>query len=79
VVGWDSASRTVTIMRGEDLVLFRINSSLAVVNSEEKVMDTVPVIKNNRTMVPARYISEYFGALVDWNPITRIVSITTAH
>lgn len=78
-VGWDSASRTVTIMREEDLVLFRINSSLAVVNGEEKVMDTVPVLKNNRTMVPARYISEYFGALVDWNPTTRIVSITTAH
>jgi uncharacterized protein YbbC (DUF1343 family) len=78
-VGWDSASRTVTIMREGDTVLFRIDSSSAVVNGEVKVMDTVPVLKNNRTMVPVRYISEYFGALVDWNPTTRTVSITTRH
>ena len=39
-------------------------------------MDTVPVLKNNRTMIPVRYISEYFGAQVEWNAITRTVSIT---
>ena len=76
MVGWEPASRTVTILRENDTVLFRINSPSAVVNGEVKAMDTVPVLKNNRTMVPVRYISEYFGAQVEWNAITRTVSIT---
>lgn len=40
-------------------------------------MDTCPVIKDNRTFVPLRFISEGLGAEVKWEANTRTVVITT--
>ena len=36
-------------------------------DGQEFVMDTVPVLVNGRTMVPARYVSELLGAVVDFD------------
>ncbi|MHB1394825.1 MAG: copper amine oxidase N-terminal domain-containing protein [Clostridia bacterium] len=38
--------------------------------------DTPPVIKNDRTLIPVRALSEGFGATVDWNPEEQKVTIT---
>lgn len=38
--------------------------------------DVQPVIQNERTMVPIRFISETLGYKVDWNNEERLVSIT---
>ncbi|MDH7479698.1 MAG: N-acetylmuramoyl-L-alanine amidase, partial [Syntrophomonadaceae bacterium] len=38
-------------------------------------MDTVPVLKNDRTMVPLRFIGEALGISVGWRPETRTVDI----
>jgi hypothetical protein len=35
-----------------------------------------PVIINQRTMIPLRYVSESLGAEVDWNPDTRTIDIS---
>jgi exopolysaccharide biosynthesis protein len=37
-----------------------------------------PIIKNNRTLVPIRFISEAFGAQVDWNQASKTAYITLA-
>ncbi|WP_102346015.1 stalk domain-containing protein [Bacillus sp. Marseille-P3661] len=38
-----------------------------------------PIIKNNRTLIPIRFVSERFGASVDWDNETRIISIQVDH
>ena len=38
-------------------------------------MDTVPLLNNNRTFIPARYIGEYLGATVTWHEETKTVDI----
>lgn len=38
-------------------------------------LDVTPLISNNRTLVPARFISENFEAKVDWNQATQTVTI----
>jgi hypothetical protein len=38
-------------------------------------MDVPAVISNGRTMVPLRFISEFFGALVSWDSPTRSIEI----
>lgn len=48
----------------------------AKVNEYVKILDYPPFIFNNRTMVPLRFISESIGALVDWDPVVRIITIT---
>lgn len=40
-----------------------------------KTMDTAPVIVNDRTYLPARYIAEYFGYSVEWDDSNNTVII----
>lgn len=37
--------------------------------------DTPPVIKDGRTLIPVRAVSEAFGAQVSWDPLTRMITI----
>lgn len=78
-VDWNPELRMINItgkMMGEgQKVVFIIGHQNAVVNGLNKLMDTCPVIKNSRTMVPARYIGEYLGAKVDWKAETRTVTV----
>jgi hypothetical protein len=48
----------------------------AKVNDYIKILDYPPFIYNNRTMVPLRFISESIGAIVEWDSVVRIVTIT---
>ena len=75
IVSWDPRAQTVTIARPENKIILTINSSSALVDGETRVMDTTPVIKNNRTMVPVRYVGEYLMARVHWNAILQKVTI----
>jgi len=35
-----------------------------------------PYISNSRTLVPLRFVAESLGADVDWNPNTKVVTVT---
>ncbi|CAH1226874.1 hypothetical protein PAECIP111893_05353 [Paenibacillus plantiphilus] len=46
--------------------------------SDKKLnMDTVALLKDGRTYVPARYVAEAFGAAVKWEQVIRTVYVTT--
>lgn len=74
-VQWEANGRTVTLRKDGTSVVLTIGSQRVLVNGQEQLMDTVPVIKSNRTMVPLRFISEYLGAQVHWDSQTRTVSV----
>jgi len=57
-------------------IILQIGNIYATVNDKTVKLDAAPYIKNGRTMVPLRFISEAFGATTDWNPTTRTVLIT---
>jgi hypothetical protein len=40
-------------------------------------LDAPAELKDERTMVPLRFISEAFGANVDWNDKEKVVTIET--
>jgi hypothetical protein len=46
------------------------------VNGKFVTTDVAPVIKNSRTLVPIRFVSDAFGANVDWNDKEKKVTIT---
>ena len=54
----------------------QIGNSNAIVNGVVVSLDAPPVIINNRTLVPLRFISESFGANVVWDPVLRIVDVS---
>ena len=49
--------------------------NIAVLCGSDKTIDSAPIIKNNRTMLPARFIAESLGAEVTWNGKKREVTI----
>ena len=57
-------------------VIFTIGSKTVNVFGEEKENDVEPVIRNGRTMLPARFVAEALGAEVDWNENERTVTVT---
>ena len=76
-VGWDGAARMVTLRLG-DKSLYMIIGSTSVLDQSgtNHILDSAPVIINDRTMLPVRFVSEFFGAAVDWDGENRMVSIT---
>lgn len=64
--------------RMEKAVVLQIDQKNAIVNDEIKALDVPAQIVNSRTLVPVRFMSEAFGASVDWNGETRTVTLKTA-
>ncbi|WP_226393672.1 cyclophilin-like fold protein [Ructibacterium gallinarum] len=77
-VDWDEDSRTVTLTKNEETIKLTIDSEIALLNSEEKNLDTAPTIINNRTMLPIRFIAENFGFNVEWDEQTQEITILQA-
>ena len=42
----------------------------------KRLMDVTPVLRNNRTMLPLRYVAEAIGADVKWDAKTRTATFT---
>lgn len=57
---------------------FYINQTNYYINDIRTTMDAAPVILNDRTLLPVRYVAEPLGAVVSWNGDERKVTITTA-
>jgi len=77
-VVWDDAARTVTLTKGDATVVFTIGSTSYTVNGETKTADVAPEIASDRTMLPARYVAEAFGAVVGWDAVTQTVIVQIA-
>ncbi len=77
-VHWEQSTETVTIRRDEDVLILTIGSPEVYVNGRKYILDTEPLIRDKRTMVPIRFISERLGASVFWDEKTNTVYIDSA-
>lgn len=67
--------------RLKDAVALYIGSSQAIVNNAETQVDSTnanvkPYVKDGRTLVPVRFISENIGAEVDWDQVNSKVTVS---
>ncbi|WP_017756477.1 stalk domain-containing protein [Calidifontibacillus oryziterrae] len=76
-VEWDEKLQKVTANKGSDVVELKIGEKQAFKNYKPISLGQEPMIMNNSTMVPLRFVSESFGAKVDWDQATRTVKITS--
>ena len=64
----------------EDIkIILTINKPTMIVNDEERSIDnegTVPIIVNDRTLLPVRAVVEAIGGSVDWDEDSRTVTLT---
>jgi hypothetical protein len=69
-VSWNDATQTATLTLKDDTTIilkFTIGSYTYYVNGQAKQMDVTPILINERTYLPARFVAEAFGYKVDWN------------
>lgn len=84
-VEWDGATRAITAEKEDAVIKLAIGSSElrksgdwgSTGSTSISVLDAPPLIKNNRTLVPLRAVSEAFGVKVEWNGTTRTATLTT--
>ena len=76
-VGYDGETKTVTAQKDDTKIELVIGSDSALVNGEENKLLVPAEIKNSRTMVPLRFVSEALGANVDWDGETKTITITS--
>lgn len=80
-IKWDGVTRTVVATTDEKEITLTIDNNTAKVKnietSEEKeiVLDAAPLILNDRTMVPVRFIAESLEKEVGWDSEKRTVII----
>lgn len=60
----------------KDGIVLSIGSTGAKVDGEAKECDAAPIIRNGRTMLPARFVAENLGAEVAWDAQAQTVTIT---
>jgi len=80
-VTWDAPTRRVfvetkgTANQRPLLMIMTIGSSRATVNGKTVTLDVAPAIVAGRTFVPLRFVAENLGCTVDWNALTKTVTI----
>ncbi|WP_025025499.1 RCC1 domain-containing protein [Caldalkalibacillus mannanilyticus] len=75
-VEWLAQERQIKITEGTHHIVLTIGSSQAIVNGKKMALDAPAEIKNGRAFVPIRFISEVFGASVDYQSQTKKITIS---
>ena len=57
-------------------IVLKVGSKNTKVDDKDVINDVAPIIRNDRTMLPARFVSENLGAKVAWNEDEKKVTIT---
>ncbi|NSL52853.1 copper amine oxidase N-terminal domain-containing protein [Calidifontibacillus erzurumensis] len=74
-VDWNNAKQTVTAKKGNITIVLTIGSKTALVNNNKVTLDAPAKIKDGRTLVPLRFVSERLGYKVDYDTKARKVTI----
>ena len=75
-LNWDGDAQKITMSVNDVTVEMWINRTAYLVNGRNKKMDTAPLILNERTMVPLRFVAESFQCRITWIAATQEILIT---
>lgn len=74
-VRWLPAAHKIEARRGSDLVELWIGTPVAQVNRLPVQLLTPPLLLNNTTYVPLRFVTEAFGGTVRWDALSQTAFI----
>lgn len=75
-ITWDAKTATATLDSEEAIIKLTKGYNIMEVDGKYITMDVAPEIKNNRMMLPIRYIAEVLNCDVSWNDKDRQAIIT---
>ncbi len=73
---WNDAEQSVNIAYNEVTLSLVIGSKAAVINDHAEELESAPELKDGTTMVPLRFISETFGAEVEYDSESGVITVT---
>lgn len=76
-IGWFPVEKKVFIRNNTQVIWLQIGDKHAKVNDAIVPLDAPAMIYRGRTMVPLRFIAQSLGAVVNWDPNTQTITITT--
>lgn len=76
-VDWNEKAQLVTITNNNKKIELTIGNKEAKVDGKAAMIDVAPLLKDNRTFVPLRFISENFGVKTSWDAKTYRVILET--
>lgn len=76
-VDWTVGTQKITVKQDGCVIELAIGSFKASVDGKTVQLDTQPVLKGGRTMVPLRFVSEQLGCSVSWNAREQAVYIVS--
>lgn len=74
-VVWIAETRSIRLKYREVEVLLQIDNNIANVNDHTETLAVAPMLVENTTMVPLRFISETFGATVGYDEESKAISV----
>ena len=74
---FDTVNYVSAISSGVELKM-TVGKTEYTLNGETKTMDVAPIIINDRTMLPVRYVAEALGAEIGWDGATSTATLKTA-
>lgn len=75
-VEWMQETQQAVLTRAGSTITMTIGSTTADIDGKQVEMDVAPYAVNGRTLLPARYVAEFFGQTVVWDGEKRWALIT---
>ena len=76
VSNWDSSTKKVSVKVDGKLIEIKIGNKTAMINGKAVELDVPPMIRNDRTMIPLRFVAESLDYNVDYDKEKREVSLS---
>ena len=75
-ISWDDSTQTVYAYRGNKTLALTIGEKFISVNGEKIEIDVPAILKDGRTLVPLRAVSQSLDCTVEWVEAEKCAYIT---
>lgn len=72
-VKWNSSTGEIEVSRYNDKLAFKSNSKSVILNGKKYEMDVPILLKDGRSFISVRFLTEFLGGRVDWEASKRLV------
>lgn len=75
-VEWKAETGEITVTKEGKEITITIGSSIALVDGVEVMLDAPPILKNDSTLLPLRFMSEQFNMSIIYDGLTKTITLT---